>query len=86
MDFYGIVYRIAGSDSRGTCCLPAEHKRVKDGKDHFPVNSVSQARNALSRVMQYERVPKWFNGKLSTLRNIVKKRVHEEYPSINIEI
>lgn len=41
--------------NRGTVCVPAEH--AKDKKDHFPINNIDQGRNALSRVMQYDKVP-----------------------------
>ena len=85
MDFYGIVYRIAAK-SRGKCCLKSSHKLVNDGKDHYPINSLKQARNALSRVMQHEKVPPWFDGTITQLRNIVKRCVQSEYESIDVQI
>lgn len=85
-DIEGIAYRVASTKSRGICCLKKTHKSVTDGKDHYPINSVSQARNALSRVMQHDAVPEWFSGTLQSLRNTVKRCVQKNYPSIEVEI
>ena len=35
----------------------------EEGKQHFPINTVKQARNALGRANQYKKKPKWFKGK-----------------------
>ena len=71
--------------NRGDVVFPAESKSVKDDKDHFPINSISQARNALARVHQYKSSPSWYNGKLETLISKVTSDVHKKYPSIDIE-
>ena len=68
--------------SRGTCVFPAEHPKVKDNKDHFPINSESQARNALARASQYSSAPEWYDGSLQRLVNAVARKVHSEYPGI----
>ena len=54
--------------NRGTVCVPASS--AKDKKDHFPINSESQARNALARVHQYSAAPPWYNGSLKELARI----------------
>lgn len=72
------------SRSRGNCCLPYDHLLVNDRKDHYPINSADQARNALSRVSQHSSVPPWFKGTLSSLKNIVRKKVKAKYPSIEV--
>ena len=54
-------------------------------KDHFPINSLTQARNALSQVAKYTKVPSWYNGSLKGLVETVKKKVHGKYPSIKSE-
>ena len=41
--------------NRGDVCVPAE--RAKDHKDHFEINTIGQARNALARVHQYSSLP-----------------------------
>lgn len=69
--------------NRGTVCVPAE--RAKDKKDHFPINDIDQARNALSRVHQYSSVPDWYNGSLKGLQALVSRKVHSKYPSIGKE-
>lgn len=60
-------------------------KLVKDKKDHFPINSVSQARNALARAGQVgSKAPTWFNGTASELKSKVKSAVKKAYPSIDV--
>lgn len=68
--------------NRGTVCVPAE--RAKDKKDHFPINSESQARNALARVHQYSTVPSWYKGSLKGLQKLVSSKVKAKYPKINV--
>ena len=70
--------------ARGKCVFPAEHPSVKDNKDHFPINSVAQARNALARAGQFDSVPSWFKGTLTSLKNSIQRAVKKEYPSIEI--
>jgi hypothetical protein len=45
--------------NHGNVCCDNKHPKVKDNKDHFPINSESQARNAIARVNQYSSVPSW---------------------------
>ena len=70
--------------NRGKVVFPAESKKVKDNKDHFPINTESQARNALSRVAQYSKAPKWYDGSLSELQKKVRNAVKKNFPSINV--
>ena len=58
---------------------------VNDNKDHFPLGSVNQARNALARVNQYSSVPEWYNGKsLKSMKAKVVRAVKKAYPSIEV--
>ena len=66
--------------NRGTVCVPASS--AKDKKDHFPINSESQARNALARVHQYSSVPSWYSGSLKSLQELVSRKVHSKYKGI----
>jgi hypothetical protein len=66
--------------NRGTVCVPASS--AKDKKDHFPINSESQARNALARVHQYSAAPPWYNGSLKSLQELVSRKVHSKYKGI----
>jgi hypothetical protein len=66
--------------NRGTVCVPAES--AKDKKDHFPINNIDQARNALARVNQYSKAPSWYSGSLQSLINTVVRKVKSKYPSI----
>ena len=70
--------------NRGKCVFPAEDDKVKDNKDHFPINDIDHARNALSRAGQYERAPKWFDGTLTELKDKIESVVKNEYPSIDV--
>ena len=68
--------------NRGDVVFSAESSKVKDDKDHFPINSESQARNALGRASQYSSVPKWYEGSLSSLVKTVQRHVKSKYPGI----
>ena len=69
--------------NRGECIFPAESSA--DHQDHFPINNIDQARNALARSHQYASVPSWYKGSLKSLKESVKRKVHAKYPSIEIE-
>jgi len=68
--------------NRGDVVFPAGSKSVKDDKDHFPINSKAQARNALARASQYSSVPKWYAGGLKSLVKAVQRKVKAKYPGI----
>tara|TARA_R110002110_G_scaffold148018_1_gene338991 strand:- start:99 stop:449 length:351 start_codon:yes stop_codon:yes gene_type:complete len=68
--------------NRGTVVFPAESSKVKDDKDHFPINSEAQARNALARASQYSKVPKWYKGSLKSLVADVQRKVKAKYKGI----
>lgn len=70
--------------SRGDCVFKHDHPKVKDNKDHFPINSVKQARNALARANQYSSSPKWYDGSLKQLVKTVAREVGKKYKSIEI--
>lgn len=70
--------------SRGDCIFSATHSKVKDNKDHFPMNSESQARNALARANQYDAAPSWYDGSLSSLVNAVVRAVKGKYKNIEV--
>lgn len=70
--------------NRGDVVFPADTKTVTDNKDHFPINSESQARNALSRVAQYSAAPSWYTGSLESLKTAVQSAVHRKYPGIKV--
>lgn len=70
--------------NRGDVVFPAGSKSVKDEKDHFPINSVAQARNALARASQYKSAPSWYAGSLESLVKKVSGAVKRKYPSIKV--
>lgn len=70
--------------SRGKCVFPAEHPKVTDDADHYPVNTVAQARNALARANQMSKAPEWYKGSLESFLKTVVSAVKKHYPSIEI--
>lgn len=70
--------------NRGDVCCDNTHPKVKDNKDHFPINSENQARNAVARVNQYYSVPSWWAGSLQDLVNTVTRAVKKKYKGIEI--
>jgi hypothetical protein len=68
--------------TRGRCVFPAESSMVTDDKDHFPINSLAQARNALARVMQYDACPGWYKGSLGGLQKAVRREVNAQFPGL----
>ena len=70
--------------NRGDAVFPSTHSKVKDNKDHFPINDADQARNALSRVAQYSAAPKWWAGSLKSLQSAVRSAVKRKFKKINV--
>jgi len=70
--------------NRGTVIFSSSSKVVTDDKDHFPINSAAQARNALARANQYSTKPKWYKGTLVSLVKKVASAVKRKYPSIDV--
>ena len=69
--------------NRGDVVFSAGSKSVNDDEDHFPINSLKQARNALAQASKYKKkAPAWFNGSLKKLVMTVQRKVHAKYPSI----
>lgn len=65
--------------------FPAGSKHVNDDKDHFPIGSEAQARNALARVNQYTKAPKWaVDITLKAMKKKVANTVKKHYPSIEV--
>lgn len=70
--------------NRGDVVFDAKSSKVKDDKDHFPINSKAQARNALSRVAQYKSSPDWYKGSLKSLQTAVRRAVKAKYKDIEV--
>jgi hypothetical protein len=70
--------------NRGDVVFSAGSKKVLDNADHFPINSKSQARNALARASQYSSVPEWYDGSLEKLVKKVQRKVKSKYPDIEV--
>ncbi len=58
--------------------------KVNDSKDHFPINDIDQARNALIRVAEYQTAPKWYNGSLSEVVAKVKDVVKTNFSNLEV--
>lgn len=76
----------AETRNRGDVVFDDKDENVKDNKDHFPINSIAQGRNALARVNQYDTVPEWYTGTLQQLKDKLYKEVAKKFPSIEIEV
>ena len=68
--------------SRGTCVFQSTHPKVKDNKDHFPINDLAHGQNALARVNQYSSVPSWYSGTLDGLKKAVTHAVYKKFPGL----
>ena len=68
--------------ARGTCVFQSTSPKVKDNKDHFPINDLAHGSNALARVEQYDSVPSWYDGTLEGLKSAVKRAVYEKFPGL----
>lgn len=70
--------------NRPSAIFPSTHPKVKDNKDHFPIDTEARGRNALARVNQYSSSPPWWSGSLQELKNAVVSAVHRKYPGIKV--
>lgn len=69
---------------KGECIFSSDHPKVLDNKDHFPINTLDQARNALARVNQYEEAPPWYDGSLQSLLKTVVRAVQSKYEDMEV--
>lgn len=72
------------SRSKPEPIFESSDSRITDNKDHFPINTIGRARNALARVNQFEEAPPWWKGSLKSLVKAVTKAVHKKYKDIEI--
>ncbi len=59
-------------------------KEVVDGKDHFPIETEGQARDAVLRATALQVCPVWFDGPLDRLRNTVCINAGLRYPTLSV--
>ena len=72
--------------NRPSPIFPHNSPRVKDNKDHFPIDTIGRARNALARAAQFKRLgrpPAWYRGTLDQFLRAVLRAVKRKYPSID---
>lgn len=72
------------SRSKPSPIFDAKHPKIKDNKDHFPIDTEARARNALARVNQYSKAPPWYSGSLESLVSTVVKAVKRKYKGIEV--
>lgn len=70
--------------NRGKVAVDIDHPKNKSNKQHFPMNSAAQARNAVSRVNAFNKAPEWWSGSLQELVNCVVRAVKKHYPGIEV--
>ena len=71
--------------NKSSAIFGAKHPKVKDDKDHFPIDTIGRGRNALARAGQFSSAPSWWSGSLEELKSAVSRAVHGKYPSIKSE-
>ena len=71
--------------NRPAAVFDNKHSKVKDDKDHFPIDTIGRGRNALAQCEKYTSAPSWWKGSLKELQNAVSRAVHIKYPSIKSE-
>ena len=81
-DFMKEAKKTVKQRSRGTCVFQSTSPKVKDNKDHFPINNLAHGSNALARVEQYKSVSSWYKGTLDGLKSAVKKTVYKKFPGL----
>lgn len=64
--------------------FPPNHRRVNDGKGHFPIPDVEHARSALSYANHYDSSPEWYDGPLDELVGAVCRAVRKKFESIEV--
>jgi hypothetical protein len=72
------------SRSRPQPIFESTNPKIKDNKDHFPIDTEARARNALARVNQFEEAPPWYDGSLQSLVTTVTRAVKKSYPDIEV--
>lgn len=60
------------------------HPKVNDNRDHYPMDDIDQARNALARMCQHGEAPDWWDGSLEELRNAIRRKVRKEFKSVEV--
>ena len=70
--------------NKSSAIFDNKHPKVKDDKDHFPIDTAGKARNALARCKQFSAAPPWWSGSLKDLQSAVSKAVKAKYPSIDV--
>jgi len=72
------------AENRPQPVFESTNPKVKDDKDHFPINDEAHARNALARANQYDEAPSWYDGSLDELKKTVADAVKAKYPDIEV--
>ena len=80
----GQMVVIAKDKPRSDFIFPKTHSKVKDKKDHFPINTEGRARNALARANQFSKAPPWYSGSLESLVKTVASAVKRKYKGIDV--
>lgn len=77
---------IDSSSDRREFIFPADSKDVTDGEGHFPIPDIAHGRNAIARVNQYSKLPKWYKGEMSLQEFVqfVVDKVEKKFPSIDV--
>ena len=72
------------AENRPSPVFESTNPKVKDDKDHFPIQDEAHGRNALARVNQYSEAPEWYDGSLEDLKKTVADAVKNKFPDIEV--
>jgi len=67
---------------KGDFVFGKDHPKVKDNKDHFPLNTRGRGANALAQASKFKKVPSWYKGSLEELVSAVQRAVKKKYKGI----
>ena len=65
-----------------TYCCTTNNPKVTDDKDHYPINSTTQAKNLAQKINDLTEKPSWWKGTLNQLKNTVMKCIKQTYPKL----
>lgn len=81
-----IAGKIPAGDNRPASIFPAEHPKVTDGKDHYPIPDKIHGKSALQRLSQFkDSKPEWWDGSLEELKSTILRAVKSKFPGMEIE-
>jgi len=64
---------------RGFSCVKADDPQNASHLDKFPINKLSEAKQAMNRMNEMTKAPKWWKGSLDELKELIKGKISEKF-------